>query len=181
VRALTSALHRGEETAFQVFYDQYVTRILRYLVVLAAGREDVAREVLQQALVRVARHVKAFDTEEKFWSWLTVVARTAFVDERRKQNRYLAFLDRFLQRQPWVAPTVDSDADLRLSLLLEEEVERLPAEERSLIHRKYLAGASVQEIADETQLTPKAIEARLGRTRRKLKLAVLARLHHETR
>ncbi|HXJ61246.1 MAG TPA: sigma-70 family RNA polymerase sigma factor [Verrucomicrobiae bacterium] len=180
IAALTRALSQGEEHAFHLFYDLYVGRLLRYLLVLARGREDTARDVLQQTLVRVARHAKPFDREEKFWSWLTVVARTAMVDERRKQNRYLAFLDRFLHRQPADGPWAEPEAQIQLSTLLEEEVERLPTEERALIHRKYFFGVSVREIADETQTTSKAIEARLVRTRRKLKKAVLARLHDET-
>jgi len=180
IAVLTAALSRGEEPAFHLFYHRYVPRLLRYLLVLAAGREEVAREVLQQTLMRVARHVKMFDAEEKFWSWLTVVARTAFVDDRRKQNRYLAFLDRFLHRQSSIDAPSESDAERHLSILLEEEVERLPGEERALIERKYFSGASVQTIAEETHLTPKAVEARLVRTRRKLKAMVLARLHHET-
>ena len=65
---------RGNEAAFRAFYDGYFDRLLRYLLVVTNGNEEAAREALQLALVRVVRHVKPFGAEEKFWSWLTVLA-----------------------------------------------------------------------------------------------------------
>jgi len=47
--------------------------------VVTGGNEHAAREALQAALVRVVRHVRLFDAEDKFWSWLTVLARSALV------------------------------------------------------------------------------------------------------
>ncbi len=51
---------RGDETAYRIFYDAYFDRLLRYLLVVTGGNEEVAREALQLALVRVVRHVKCF-------------------------------------------------------------------------------------------------------------------------
>jgi len=81
----------GDEAAYRQFYDAYFDRLLRYLLVVTGGNEEAAREALQLALVRVVRHVKTFETEEKFWSWLTVLARSAFADESRKRGGILPF------------------------------------------------------------------------------------------
>ena len=56
---------------------------------------------------------------------------------------------------------------------------RTTPEERELIDRKYFAGESVKEIAEEMQTTEKAIESRLVRVRRKLKDLVLVQLKDE--
>src|SRR5262245_30851481 len=86
---------QGDEAAYRVFYDAYYDRLRRYLLVVTAGDEDVTREVLQSALVRLVRNIKVFQDEVSFWGWLTVLARSAFIDQIRARKRYWSFLERF--------------------------------------------------------------------------------------
>ena len=170
-------MSKGDEMAYRIFYDAYVNRLLRYLLVVTGGNEETTREALQLTFVRVVRHIKVFTAEATFWSWLTVLARSALADESRKRRRYLAFLDRFAQHAAIQQEIPNDDhADERLSGLLESSVASLPADERQLVEAKYFARRSVREIAGEFQTTEKAIESRLTRVRRKLKDAVLAAL-----
>jgi len=181
VATLTHRMVNGDEMAYRAFHDAYVDRLSRYLLVVAAGNEDAMREALQGALVRVVRHIKVFRSEEVFWSWLTVLARSAFADESRKQRRYLSFLGRFT-RHASVETTHENEepADERLRALLERKVATLPADEQKLVGQKYQAHRSVREIAGELQTTEKAVESKLSRIRRKLKDAVLAELKNES-
>jgi RNA polymerase sigma-70 factor, ECF subfamily len=170
----------GDETAYRDFYDAYFDRLLRYLLVVTGGNEESAREALQLALLRVVRHIKAFETEEIFWSWLTVLARSAFADETRKRRRYFAFLDRFTRDQETGPAAMDNgEADEQLRVLLESKLTALPEDERQLVERKYILRQSVREIADGQQTTEKAVESKLSRIRRKLKEAVLDELKNE--
>ena len=171
---------RGDETAYRIFYDAYFDRLLRYLLVVTGGNEEVAREALQLTLVRVVRHVKWFETEEKFWSWLTVLARSALADESRKRSRYFSFLERFTRHQEIkVTVTDNGETDERFRALLDKNLTALPADERQLVEQKYILHQSVREIADGQQTTEKAVESKLSRVRRKLKDAVLAELKNE--
>jgi RNA polymerase sigma-70 factor (ECF subfamily) len=180
IAVLTRAMAAGDETAYRIFYDAYFDRLLRYLLVVTGGNEDAAGEVLQLALVRVVRHVKAFETEEKFWSWLTVLARSALADESRKRRRYFAFLERFTRQQETRPAAMDNgEADECLRALLEGKLTALPVDERQLVEQKYILRRSVREIADGQQTTEKAVESRLSRVRQKLKDAVLAELKNE--
>ena len=168
--------------AWRTFYDAYFDRLWRYLLVVAAGNEDAAREALQATLIRVTRHIKIFRDENVFWSWLTVLARTAFADETKKRRRYFSFLDRFTQDANVELDSADGNqADDRLKLLLERQVALLPPDEQRLVEQKYSARRSVREIASELQTTEKAVESKLTRVRRKLKDAVLAELNNESR
>jgi RNA polymerase sigma-70 factor, ECF subfamily len=180
--ALTRAMAAGDETAYRIFYDAYFDRLLRYLLVVTGGNEEAAREALQLALVRVVRHVKTFESEENFWSWLTVLARSALADESRKRRRYFAFLDRFTRHQQTGSAAMDNgEADEQLRALLESKLTALPEDERQLIEQKYILRQSVREIAEAQQTTEKAVESKLSRVRRKLKGAVLAGLKNESR
>jgi RNA polymerase sigma-70 factor (ECF subfamily) len=180
VAELTRRMAAGDEAAFRTFYDAYYDRLSRYLLVVTAGDEEAALEALQSALVRVVRHIKVFRSEAVFWSWLTVLARTALSDQNRKRRRYLAFLDRF-SWQARIEPSEpeDTGADARLLNLLECNLAALPADEKRLVEWKYLEGRSVLEIAGELETSEKAIESRLVRVRRKLKEALLLGLKNE--
>jgi RNA polymerase sigma-70 factor (ECF subfamily) len=178
-RILTRRLSRGDEGAFREFWKLYFNRLLRYVFVVAGGQEEIAREALQLTCVRVARHVRPFDSESAFWNWLAMVARHCVTDEMRKHSRYHKLLARFTRQQSAEADLKSTDADARLSELMQEGLAGLPADESALLEQKYLDGRPVRELADERQMTEKAVESLLGRVRRKLKAKVLERLQNE--
>jgi RNA polymerase sigma factor (sigma-70 family) len=180
VAALTGRMAKGDEDAYRMFHELYFRRLLRYLIVVTCGREEPAREALQLALLRVVRHIRRFDAEPVFWSWLTVLARSAVVDEQRKRHRYLAFLDRSFRREQIETAATTVEAEGRLQELLTANLDTLPWNERDLIQRKYFARESVKQIAADLSATEKAIESQLVRIRRKLKADILTQLNHET-
>jgi len=180
VAGLTARMSRGDEAAFHQFNELYFRRLLRYLIVVADGREEIAREALQLTFVRVARYVRRFESEAAFWGWLTVLARSSFADETRKRSRYQNLLARFFHLRPAEADASGRDADEQLLKLLQIEMAGLPPDERALLKQKYIDGQAVRGLAKELQLTEKALDSRLVRIRRKLKTAVLDRLRHET-
>lgn len=178
---LTRGMAEGDETAYRIFYDAYFDRLWRYLIVVTSGNEDAAREALQATLTRVVRHIRIFSSEPIFWSWLTVLARSALADQTRKRRRYLAFLDRFSQHASFDETGDEKDrSDDRLRRLLNHHIDFLVSEERQLVEAKYFARRSVRDIAAEWQITEKAVESRLTRIRQKLKSAVLAELKNES-
>ena len=181
IAELTRRLVKGDEAAYRTFYDAYFNRLSRYLLVVTAGDEHAAREALQGTLIRVVKYVKVFSTEEVFWSWLTVLARSALADNRRSQTRYLMLLDRFRhQSDAWSTATADDD-DEHLTQLLEDKVQSLTAKERLLIEQRYFQKVPVALIAEQLGASEKAIESSLSRIRHKLKEAVLSELKNESR
>jgi RNA polymerase sigma-70 factor (ECF subfamily) len=178
IPGLTRRMAGGDEMAWRMFYNAYFDRLWRYLLVASGGREETAREALQSALVRIVRYIKIFPDEHVFWSWLTVLARSAFADESKKQRRYLFFLDRFIGHSDIeLDGATVLQANDQLKNLLEGHVTLLPPDERNIVEQKYFAHRSVREIAEELLTTEKAVESKLSRIRKKLKDAVLAELN----
>jgi len=182
VRDLTTRMAKGDEAAWREFERRYFTRLLRYLIVVTGGREEAAREALQSALLRVVRYVKPLATEEIFWGWLTVVARSCVVDEQRRRTRYFALLERFFQRRQIDEAALQpppAGAPTDLVALLEQNLTTLSVDERALVERKYFARQPIRAIAGEMATTEKAVESRLVRIRAKLHDAILKQLKHE--
>jgi RNA polymerase sigma-70 factor, ECF subfamily len=178
VPSLTRRLVEGDEMAYRMFHEAYCVRLSRYLLVVSGGNEEAMREALQETYRRVVKHIRVFSDEAAFWSWLTVLARTAFFDQGRKGRRYLALLDRFARHAAVAAPRSDSDP---LREALARNYASLPPDERSLLELKYFDRQSVSDVAAQLQITEKAVESRLTRIRQKLKAAVLADLKHGPR
>ena len=176
IARLTRRLAEGEEEAFRQFHARYFDRLYRFLLVVTGGREDEAREALQTTLLRVVRYARQHSSEEVFWSWLTVVARSAARDAGRKQRRYLALLGRFAHLGFTREPQATSDNNERLGAALDESLVELTPFDRRLVVAKYIEGVTVKELSLETGLTEKAVESRLLRLRRELREALLKRL-----
>jgi len=178
IAALTSQMARGDENAYRKFYELYFSRLLRYLLVLTHD-EEAAREALQRTFLRVVRHARPFGSEEMFWSWLTVLARSSVADESRRLKRYFSFLGRFFTQKQVEAEAAKDETDARLLELMDSNLALLPEDDRKLLQRKYLDREPVRRIAERMQLSEKAIESRLVRARQKLKERILEQLNHE--
>lgn len=179
IALLTARMARQDESAYRQFYARYFDRLLRYLLVVTGGREEAARDALQATMLRVVRHARRFDSEEIFWSWLTVLARSSVVDAERKHKRYFAVLDRFLKNAPSPHVAAPTGTEDRFMTLLANNLNGLSAEDRQLIECKYFESQSVREIAGKTGATEKAVESRLARIRRQLKESILSQLREE--
>lgn len=171
---------RQEEAAFVEFLDGYRDRLFRYLIVVTRGDEEVTQEAMQQTMLRVVRHIRRFDDEAVFWSWLTRLARSAVTDHTRKKGRYFAFLARFFSHQ-FVQKEESANATEDPSLLdrLEELLPNLSTEDADLVERKYYLGETSRAIAEQLGTTEKAIESRLVRVRLRLRQMLLKEAHHE--
>jgi RNA polymerase sigma-70 factor (ECF subfamily) len=175
---LTQALVEGDEAAWRDFHATYAPRLMRYLLVVCQGREENAREALQQTFIRAVRHIRPCPTEAELWGWLTLLARCAAADLGRRERRYLGFLARWLPPQPDPLPALPNP-EQQLQEALAAELAALPPTERELLERKYFGGDAVRELAATLGTSEKAVESRLTRARQRLKTAILNRLSHE--
>jgi RNA polymerase sigma-70 factor (ECF subfamily) len=177
IASLTAAMRRSDEEAYREFFRLYFHRLLGYLLVVTRGDEELSRDLLQQVMIKVAKHVRVFEEEQALWRWLTLLARTAAIDHARKRNRYFGFLQRLWETQAEASePAADESA---VEKALVRELEALPNEDRQLLSMKYLEGSPVKVIAAALQLSEKAVESRLTRARAKLKEEILRQLRHE--
>ena len=179
VRGLTARMTTGEEEAFSAFHELYCDRLFRYLLVLCKGEEALARDLLQVTMLKVVRAIRVFETEEQFWNWLATIARHSFVDHIRRLKRGPEF--NFISRDEAtnVAAPQSSDADTVLLSALERGLAELPADERALVESFYFQSATYRSLAVEQEISEKAIESRLARTRQKLRNAITRYLRYE--
>ncbi|MCX6924633.1 MAG: sigma-70 family RNA polymerase sigma factor [Verrucomicrobia bacterium] len=176
IRALTRAVQHGDAEAFSRFYDLYSFRLYKFLLVLAKGNEDQAKEFCQTVMIKLAKRFQAFDDERRLWAWLATLSRNAFLDHCRARQRgsRLVSLDELT-----AVCEGQAASEQQVVELLREGVAGLPPEEQELLQAAYVDERPLQELADESGQTYKAVESRLGRLRHKLKVQLLKHLRHE--
>jgi RNA polymerase sigma-70 factor (ECF subfamily) len=177
IAALSQAIVRGNEAAFEQFYDLYSNRLYRFLLVLTRGSEEAAREVHQMVLIKAARKFRVFANEGELWAWLSQVTRHAYVDFVRKQARNSGHTD-FGSELPEESDP-GTAVDGKLLRWLDDGLEALALEERALIESIYFCELRQKEVAQARGSTVKAVEAKLGRVREKLRQFILERMRHE--
>ena len=171
---LTRRIAAGDEDAFREFHERYFDRLYRFHLAISRGCEHEAREALQETLLRVARRVRRFDSEEVFWCWLKAVARNTARDGGRKQKRYLNLLQKFSLRGQ--CEPSDGGDDRNLLAVLHESLAELAPDDRRLVEGKYLDEQSVRDLSAQTGATDRSVESRLARLRRRLRERILKRL-----
>jgi len=170
ILALTAGAAAGDENAAREFFEAYCDRIFRYALTLAWGQEDLAREMVSTTMIKGLRHLKPMKSDADVWRWLTQIARTSFIDYCRKVNRQIDASGELTE-----AFSIQN-ADTTLSAALNECLAELAADEREIIESFYFEDRSQKVLAEQKQITPKAVESRLARIRQKLRAAILRKL-----
>ena len=178
IRSLTRAIVKGDEAAFGEFYEQFSGRLYGLLLFLTSGREEIAREILQVTMIKVARKFRVFDHEAALWAWLSQIARNALFDYIREQSRLPKPVSIEL-----LGSTVDAAEAVEAELLewLERGLNDLDEEERALVDSIYFERRRQRDVAGESGTTQKAIESKMARIRAKLRQFVLQRIKNERR
>lgn len=160
---LSRGVSRGSESAFETFYSVYGDRLFRYLLVLARGDEEAAKDVHQEAMVRIVRYLQPMETEEHLWRWSVRVIRSCWLDRCRRCRRRIQTVA--IEHEPM--PEVETERVLQdqLSVVLE----RLPDADRRLVEDHYFDGHPQQELARTLGISPAALAMRFMRIRQSLR------------
>jgi RNA polymerase sigma-70 factor (ECF subfamily) len=155
----------GETYLFEIVMRRYNQRLFR--IVRAILRDDnETQEVMQEAYVRAFEHLRQFEGRSKFSTWLTKIAVYEAYARTRSRER-LSDNDSFWEdliatgdRSP-EERTFDSE----MRSLLENAVDSLPDEHRSVFMLRDVEGMSTAETAETLNISEENVKVRLFRAR----------------
>jgi RNA polymerase sigma-70 factor (ECF subfamily) len=165
-RDLVKRAKAGDQAAFRALYDANVTRVFS-LCFRMVGDEEWARELTQDAFVRVWECLDQFRGEAAFSTWTHSVAVSVVlnglrkVDRHRKRERSLEDA-RHLGKEPRRSEPLLRDR-------LNRAVDALPEIYRTVFLMYDLEGFRHQEIADALGVPVGTSKARLSRARELLR------------
>lgn len=172
---LVSAYLSGASLAFDVIVERYQTRLLNF-VYRTVGDRERAEDLVQEAFVRVHRHLARFDRSKKFSTWIYTIASNLAKNELRNRARnplvYFQTMtsswedeDRPLEFEDATARPDDAFDRRHLRELVDAAVRRLPAHHRQVFVLRELDGRSYEEIAEMTSCNLGTVKSRLNRAR----------------
>ena len=171
-REVTFGMAEGDEFAYRRFYEACFDKLYRCLLVRTRGDEDLARELTQLVLLKIVRYIQPFAGERVFWAWLHQLCRSTHVDWLRRNGKGIANdLAKIWPEQPG-----EGEADEELFEHLEISMAQLKPSERELLQLAYFEAVPQRAIAERLESTPKAIESKMARIRKKLREMILERL-----
>jgi RNA polymerase sigma-70 factor (ECF subfamily) len=153
-------------------FNQLVTRWERPIYALAyrtLGREEDARDVVQEAFLRAYRGLRGFKGQAKFSSWLYRITLNLCRDWIRRERRAPIVqvpegTDPMDLADTHAAPA-ESVEDLvarrEMSAAVERAMAELPEEQRTAIMLKEYQGLTFQEIADLLECPLSTVKTRL--------------------
>jgi RNA polymerase sigma-70 factor (ECF subfamily) len=158
---------------------QHQRRIFLYVMCLVPNRTE-AEEIVQDTTLVLWREFARFQPGTNFPAWACRVAFHRVLAWRKKKQRdRLEFSPAFLDA---VAEETSAEAE-RLeerSEALGRCIEKLPADHRELLQRRYHDGQSVEDMAREVGRTVEAIYRALSRIRHALHDCVTRSLAQES-
>ena len=179
-RVLIESAQKGDKLAFK----QLVLRHQRRAFAIALGLlrdEQDAREVVQEAFLRVHKGLDSFHGGSTFFTWLYRIVTNLSIDLMRKPSRRTAELDESREIDEADIPLLSRiDGADPLDVLrraeirnkLEAALDALPAYHRGVIVMREVEGLSYEEMAEAMGVSKGTIMSRLFHARQKLQRAL---------
>jgi RNA polymerase sigma-70 factor (ECF subfamily) len=172
---LVAAHLAGDVRAFQELVLRYRSRLINFVGRMIGDRER-AEALVQEAFIRVHRHLHRFDPTKKFSTWIYTIASNLAKNELRNRGRsplvYGDTLRTAAEEGPrplqFEDPTTRPDAmyaSRHLRELVEVTVAGLSPHHREVFVLRELEGRSYEEIATLTRCNLGTVKSRLNRAR----------------
>jgi RNA polymerase sigma factor (sigma-70 family) len=170
---LAACAKAGERGAFDVLVERHRNTIYHF-VRRYVGQTDDAYDVLQDCFIAAWDGLSRYDLDRPFLPWLRMIALNKCRDFGRRQTVRRVVLETFL-RQPSQHEQANGDyeADAEVEQArrlnaLDRAIAALPAFYKEPLLLAVVSGVSHENIAKMLETTPKAVEMRLYRARKKL-------------
>ncbi len=163
----------GDTRAFDELVRRYRDKVYR-LSYKILRHEDDAAEALQDAFMSAYRGLPRFKVESTFSTWLYRIATNASLMKYRKRRDHHVSLDQSqsndegaetLDVPDWSSQPLQELLDSETRGVMEQGVERLPEDLRTVFLLRDVEGLSNAEVAEILKLTVAAVKSRLHRAR----------------
>jgi RNA polymerase sigma-70 factor (ECF subfamily) len=174
---LVRRLQAGDQAAFRSLFERYNRRAYAVAVGVVKNQDD-ALDVVQEAFIKVHKHIGTFQGTSSFYTWLYRIVMNLAIDQVRRRRRVTEF-DETIRKDdatadgtmlPRVVNENPSKAVVRqeLSIKLEAALDTLPEYHRAVILLREVEGLSYEEMAKILKVPKGTIMSRLFHARRKM-------------
>ncbi|MFC1631411.1 sigma-70 family RNA polymerase sigma factor [Candidatus Omnitrophota bacterium] len=165
--ALIERFLSGDEQGFTMLVEKYKDKIVNIVYSLSSQTQH-ADDIAQEVFIKVYQHLSAFKKRSEFATWLYRITVNTTYNYLKKMGR-LVPLDSSVLAAILRKDAADDLGANERKQLLEQALNSLPFNFRSVIVLKEIEGLSYKEIAKVLGMRLGTVESRLFRARQMLK------------
>jgi RNA polymerase sigma-70 factor, ECF subfamily len=182
-RELVRRAQAGDRRAFRELFDRHHKRAASVAYGVLKNSQD-ASDVVQEAFVKVYKHLDTFQGTSSFYTWLYRIVMNLSIDQlrRRKNQKPVEYDDAMLRNSDSADDTILPrmlDSNPRKTVIRRELMVRveaalatLPEYHRQVIVLREVEGMSYEEMAEILEVPKGTIMSRLFHARRKMQAAL---------
>jgi len=186
-RALIHRAQAGDRDAFDALVRRYDQDVLRLATHMMRRPED-ARDVYQDAFLKVYKNLHRFRFECSFYTWLYRIVTNVCLDQMRRRNTRKedqapelpamkegrsGDVTDFFERQAELRPAADPERNLmgkEIGRHIHEALQQLSPRERVVFEMKHYQGLKLRAIGDILGTSEETVKNSLFRATQKLRL-----------
>jgi RNA polymerase sigma-70 factor, ECF subfamily len=174
---LVAAAKRGDTSAFEELVSRYEAKIYRLTMNITRNKED-AEDAMQDAFLKSYSHLKDFQEDSRFYTWLVRIAANEALMRLRKRRPNQFSLDEPIEGDDDVMPRELEDwgpspeqryAQTEMHEILNQVIDQLEPEYRVPFVLRDMEELSTEETAEAMGISVAAVKSRLLRARLKLR------------
>jgi RNA polymerase sigma-70 factor (ECF subfamily) len=174
---LVAAAKGGDLAAFEELVNRYDRKIFRLAQNITQNRED-AEDVMQDAFLKAFAHLKEFQGDSRFYTWLVRITVNEALMKLRKRRPNQVSLDAPVESEDDLMPREVEDwgptpeqryAQTELHQILSDVISELDPSFRIVFVLRDIEELSTEETAQMLELSVPAVKSRLLRARLKLR------------
>ncbi len=174
---LVAAAKSGDSAAFEELVSRYERKIFRLTMNITRNRED-AEDAMQDAFLKSYSHLKNFQGDSRFYTWLVRIAANEALMRLRKRRPNQFSLDEPIageedlmprELQDWGPGPEQRFAQTEMREILSSAIDELEPDYRTVFVLRDIEELSTEDTASTLGISVPAVKSRLLRARLKLR------------
>ena len=160
----------GDSNSFSVLVERYQNMVFALALKMLKHREE-SEEVSQDTFIKVYKSLSKFNGESKFSTWIYRIAYNTCLDRIKKNSKYNNNVEINEITSNEISHTesiFDSLENKERSIIVKQCMDKLPEDERIIIHLFYFEELNLKEIVEIVSMTEGNVKVKLFRARKKL-------------
>lgn len=163
-KSLMGLLREGDECAFEDLFWQYNARVYNFVNSILYD-PCLAEDITQQVFLKIWEKREFIDPEKSFSAFLYTIARNLVYKEAQRQKLETKYIEHGMHSTEEADHSSYQEVEaLFLSRFLNQIIERLPFHQKKIFKLSRVDHKSNKEIAQELNLSERAVESHLYRS-----------------
>lgn len=150
---------------FEILYSRYSSKIFgKCLTILR--EEALAQDATQEVMMKILLNMSKFGGKSKFSTWVYSITYNFCIDYTRKRKKDKSSYYEDVSEFEDIVDDIDDKELLEMRIdRMKEIMDRIPADDKSILMMKYLDGMSIREIGETIDKTESAIKMKIKRAK----------------